>query len=209
MVLAEQRTRRSRPGSPTAGAATRCVRRSCATLRCRIGLQCRRGSSAQTSWRKYQTAATSVPMCSATSNVLLSWGSCGELVPAEELGHQDQVTARRDRQELTESLDDAQDDGVQDGHRSPLLATAEHAMLRGAGFFRRNERERERAVSRGEGQRPGLAGCHQQRDAERVVALGRPTARRRSSSTETRPPRARRARLSSTRRRRSDVVDRR
>ena len=38
-----------------------------------------------------------------------------ELGPTEELGDEDQVAARRDREELGEALNDAEDDGVEDG----------------------------------------------------------------------------------------------
>ena len=38
-----------------------------------------------------------------------------ELGPTEELGDEDQVAARRDREELGKALNDAEDDGVEDG----------------------------------------------------------------------------------------------
>ena len=38
-----------------------------------------------------------------------------ELGPTEQLGDEDQVAARRDREELGEALNDAEDDGVEDG----------------------------------------------------------------------------------------------
>jgi hypothetical protein len=43
-------------------------------------------------------------------------GVAGELPPPEEPRHQDQVAAGGDGQELRQALDDAQDDGVDEGH---------------------------------------------------------------------------------------------
>ena len=53
---------------------------------------------------------------------LLEVGAAGEVVPAERPRRQQQVAARRDRQELGEALDDAQDDGVQDWHAGFLVS---------------------------------------------------------------------------------------
>ncbi len=44
-----------------------------------------------------------------------------EVVPAEQPGHEQQVAARRDRQELGQSLDEAEDDGVEDAARRRRL----------------------------------------------------------------------------------------
>ena len=44
-----------------------------------------------------------------------------ELVPVEQPGHEDQMAARRDREELRQALGDAQHDGVQDGNVSSRL----------------------------------------------------------------------------------------
>ena len=62
-------------------------------------------------------AAISVPMCRATSNAF-SMRLVVEVVPAEQPRHEQQVAARRDRQELRQSLHEAEDDGVQDRHRA-------------------------------------------------------------------------------------------
>ena len=48
----------------------------------------------QTSRRKYQSAAMRVPRCSATSNDLLSELSDAQVVPAEQLRHEDEMAAR-------------------------------------------------------------------------------------------------------------------
>ena len=66
-------------------------------------------------------AAISVPMCRATSNAF-SIALVVEVVPAEQPRHEQQVAARRDRQELGQALHEAEDDGVQDRHRAFLSA---------------------------------------------------------------------------------------
>ena len=57
----------------------------------------------------------SVPMWRATSNAF-SIDSVVEVVPAEQPRHEQQVAARRDRQELRQPLHEPEDDGVQDRH---------------------------------------------------------------------------------------------
>ena len=81
----------------------------------------RRARTTSRSWRKYHSAAISVPRCSATSNDFSSDSLASEVVPAEQVGHEEEVTARRDREELREALHDPEDDGVESGQRDGML----------------------------------------------------------------------------------------
>ena len=77
-------------------------------LRLRMLLNAARASST-ISVRKYTSTASSVPACSATSNVLLNSSCVSQIVEVQEPGHEDQVPRRGDREELREPLDHAED----------------------------------------------------------------------------------------------------
>ena len=46
-----------------------------------------------------------------------------EVVPVEQPRHEQEMTARRDRQELGEPLHEAEDDGMEDGHGALFYST--------------------------------------------------------------------------------------
>jgi hypothetical protein len=60
-------------------------------------------------------------------------------VPPEEHGHDPQMRRRRDRQELGEPLDDAEDDGLQQSHaRGPVTGATIASTVPQAAELRRN-----------------------------------------------------------------------
>ena len=80
--------------------------------------------------QKYATTATSVPRCSATSNVWLKRVLL-EVCPFEQPGHENEVPGRRDGQELREALDGAQDERLPVREGVCAVADAEDAKQDG------------------------------------------------------------------------------
>ena len=148
---------RSRPGPPRAATATRAARRWCR----------RRGRIECSPARTYTSEVVpEVPRArrracrrAARRRTSSPARRAAEVVPAEQVGHEDEVAARRDRQEFGEALDDPEDDGVEGGQVPDCGvrdATTRMGHVDCSCLFRRYEREREHAVGLRVGERSGL-----------------------------------------------------
>ena len=153
--------------------------------------------------QKYRTIAAVVPSWTMAVNggARVVRGAAVE-VPAEQRRDDAQVGGRRDRQELGESLDDAEDDRLEERH------SADAGLARGLRRRCAGRRAARRCVSPYGGQRqrgdPGLGerghpvgdalDRAEQRRARRRTRAGRPRRRRRSRGPGTGPGSSRRPR---------------
>jgi hypothetical protein len=106
-----------------------------------------------------------VPTCNATSKVLLRFGWSVSSVHLNSSGDEEEVAARRDRQELREALHEAEHDRVEDRHGPAAYVSAVIPRHRG-GVLGRDERQGDDARCGREGEAGRVVVGDEERDPE-------------------------------------------